>query len=110
MGKLRLLILRRYLEDVTAALGEFGGVHLVEPSDSRLAALDARTEISQLDALLSRCDTLLARLGVEEGGRCGAADPDTGCRSWPRFSRRWRTRSNGPRRSWNSTSGSPDCW
>jgi V/A-type H+-transporting ATPase subunit I len=67
MGKLRLLILRRYMEDVTAALGEFGGVHLVEPSDSRLTAVDARTEISQLDALLGRCNTLLDRLGVEEG-------------------------------------------
>jgi V/A-type H+-transporting ATPase subunit I len=66
MGKLRVLILKRYMEEVTAALGEFGGVHLVTPSDPRLAEVDAKAEISQLEALLNRCKVLLERLGVED--------------------------------------------
>lgn len=66
MAKLRVLILQRYLEDVTAALGEFGGVHLVDAEEKGLADLDAHVEISQLEALLTRCDALLERLGVDE--------------------------------------------
>lgn len=66
MGKLRVLILQRYLAEVTAALGEFGGVHLVDTEESGLTELDERGEISQLEILLARCDALLDRLGVAE--------------------------------------------
>jgi V/A-type H+/Na+-transporting ATPase subunit I len=66
MGKLRVLILKRYVAEVTAALGEFGGVHLVDASESGLTELDARAEISQFDALLARSDALMGRIGVAD--------------------------------------------
>jgi V/A-type H+-transporting ATPase subunit I len=73
MGRLRLLILKRYMAEVTTALGEFGGVHLIDAAESGLTELDARTEIGQWEALQARCDALLERLGVE-----GSVTPEEG--------------------------------
>lgn len=69
MGKLRVLILQRHLDAVTNALGEFGGVHLVDAVETGLSELDAHAEIARFDALLAQCDTLIQRLGVKPDTR-----------------------------------------
>ena len=66
MGKLRLLILKRYAEQVTGALGEFGGVHLVDAAETGLTEIDARAEIDQIEALIGRAETLLDRIGATD--------------------------------------------
>ncbi len=71
MVKVHVLVLEKYLDAVTRALGECGLVHLVdaaaESREGLLAGVDRDQDIRELERLSRICSALIDSLGVRRG-------------------------------------------
>lgn len=82
MLRVNVLVLEKYLDEVTRAIGELGAVHLADAApqsrEQLLERVDLGDRIRELDDLYRRCGILCESLGVDvrqgeqEGDTCGS--------------------------------------